>query len=120
MYANKTLLSDSLHYSTIVFPNGDGREIRGLSKLTADYASIHHGSEQQTNGGVTETASKEVQEENGTNMDSEKMQEEEVTYGNITRQPLMEQTPFDLGEDDNNGIKQPQIEEIDSDQFKHS
>lgn len=89
-----------------MFPNGDGSEIRGLSKLTADYAIIHHGSKQRTKGGVTETASEEVQEENGINIDGEKMQEEEVPYGNITCQLLIEQTPNDLDEDDKNGIEQ--------------
>ncbi|XP_053506611.1 uncharacterized protein LOC128623536 [Ictalurus furcatus] len=115
VYANKTVLSESLHYSTVVFPNGDGSEIRGLSKLTADYAIIHHSSEHLTEGGVTEPAIEEVQEENGTNME-----QEEATYGNITRPLMMEQTHLDLEEDGNNGIKPSQIQERDSAQLIHS
>ncbi|KAF4079924.1 hypothetical protein AMELA_G00183890 [Ameiurus melas] len=80
VYSNKTVLSESLHYSTVVFPNGEGSEIRGLSKLTADYAVIRHSSEHLTEGGVSETAIEEVQEVMGTNME-----QEEATYGNITR-----------------------------------
>lgn len=102
MYTNKTVLSESLHYSNVVFPNRAGSEVRGLSKLTTDYASIHHGSEQQIEGGATETASEKVQEENVTKTNSEKLPEEEVTYGNITRQPTMEQSQFELVDDDNN------------------
>ncbi|XP_058273168.1 myelin-associated glycoprotein-like [Hemibagrus wyckioides] len=120
VYANKTVLSESLHYSTIVFPNGAGSEIRGLSKLTAEYANIGHASNHQTMEGATGSAFKEVQEENNINTDSEKMCEEEVTYGNITRQPMMEQTPSDLGENGNNEIKQLQIEERDSEHLKQS
>lgn len=115
VYANKTVLSESLHYSTVVFPNGDGSEIRGLSKLTDDYAIIRHSSEHLTEGRVTEPAIEEVQEENGTNME-----QEEATYGNITRPLMMEQTHLDLEEDGNNGIKPSQIQERDSAQLIHS
>ncbi|KAK3517433.1 hypothetical protein QTP70_010677 [Hemibagrus guttatus] len=89
VYANKTDLSESLHYSTVVFPNGAEREIRGLSKLTAEYATIHHSSQGETG----EAAPDEVQEENLMNMDSvvkPNSGEEEVTYGNITHQTIME------------------------------
>ncbi|KAM9468094.1 sialoadhesin-like isoform 2-T4 [Clarias gariepinus] len=91
VYVDKTDLEELLNYSTIVFPNGDGSEIRGLSKLTADYATIHHNSEQHTDRVATEAATAGVKEENGTNVDSEMMQEEEATYGNITRQPTIKQ-----------------------------
>lgn len=98
VHANETFLSESLHYSTLMFPNGAGSEIRGLSKLTAVYAIVHHSSEQQTETGVTETAVEKVQEENKIN--SEEIQVEEVTYGNITRQP-MEQLEFATNNDNN-------------------
>ncbi|XP_058273154.1 B-cell receptor CD22-like [Hemibagrus wyckioides] len=89
VYANRTDLSESLHYSTVVFPNGEGSEIRGVSKLTAEYATIYQISEGETG----ETATDQVQEENLINMDSvakPELAEEEVTYGNITRQTTME------------------------------
>ncbi|XP_053506608.1 sialic acid-binding Ig-like lectin 13 [Ictalurus furcatus] len=124
VYANKTVLSESLHYSTVVFPRGDGGEIRGLSKLTADYAIIHHSSEHQTEGGVTEPTIEEDQEENGTKTNSEKKQEEEVTYGNITRQPTMEQTQLADDDDDDDEIKYiketKEAKERDKEQHKHS
>ncbi|XP_047659950.1 uncharacterized protein LOC125139588 [Tachysurus fulvidraco] len=85
VYMNKTMLSESLHYSTVVFPNGAGSEIRGLSALTTDYATIRHSSEQHTEGGATGPVIKEVQEENQTKSNSKEEEEEEVTYGNLTR-----------------------------------
>ncbi|KAF4079923.1 hypothetical protein AMELA_G00183880 [Ameiurus melas] len=125
VYSNKTVLSESLHYSTVMFPHGDGGEIRGLSKLTADYAVIRHSSEHQTEGGVPETAIEEVQEENGTETNSGKKQEEEATYGNITRQPTMEQTQLaDDNDDDDDEIKHiietKEAKERDKEQHKHS
>ncbi|XP_047659906.1 B-cell receptor CD22-like isoform X2 [Tachysurus fulvidraco] len=86
VYMNKTMLSESLHYSTVEFANGAGSEIRGLSALTTDYATISHSSEQHTEGGATGPVIKEVQEENQTKSNSkEEEEEEEVTYGNLTR-----------------------------------
>ncbi|XP_053097831.1 myelin-associated glycoprotein isoform X2 [Pangasianodon hypophthalmus] len=59
VYANKQVSSESLHYSTVVFPNRDGSEIKGISSLTTEYATVHHGSKQQNKGGITETEAKE-------------------------------------------------------------
>ncbi|KAF7693741.1 hypothetical protein HF521_007494 [Silurus meridionalis] len=111
--ANKNAAGSSeLIYSIFVFPNGDGSEIRGLSSLTAEYATINYGSdmEHQPEGGDTETAMEEVQEENKNNIDS-KNTHEEVIYGNITFQPMMEETQLDLNEDDEDGETQPQTGE---------
>lgn len=103
------VLSASLHYSNVVFPNRAGGEIRGLSKLTTDYAIIHHGSEQQIEGGGRE----EVQEENRTKMNSEKLPEEEVTYGNITCQPTMEKTQFELVDNDDDNSEENDYDDDD-------
>lgn len=55
MYVNRKPSSESLHYSTVTFPSKAGSEIRGRSSLTAEYATVHHGSEQQNKGGIIES-----------------------------------------------------------------
>ncbi|KAI4880057.1 hypothetical protein NFI96_006637 [Prochilodus magdalenae] len=87
LYANKSMLSpqqplsgnnpDLLHYSIIYFPNGkDGSgEIRGLSSLTADYATILYSS--------SKNPERETTEEDNTVTEEEIPQliKEEATYG---------------------------------------
>lgn len=126
VYANKTVLSESLHYSTIKFPNREGSEIRGLSSLTAKYATIHHGAGPQSKGETGEAAIEEVQEENVMNMDSVMMQnsvEEEVTYGNIKHKPTVKQTQVNLDEGDDGSKKSKETKEAKeraSEQLGHS
>ncbi|KAG7320659.1 hypothetical protein KOW79_016512 [Hemibagrus wyckioides] len=62
VYANKQVSSESLHYSTVMFPNRAGSGVRGTSSLTAEYATVNHGSKQQ-NEGITETETKERDKE---------------------------------------------------------
>lgn len=52
---NRQASSETLHYTTVVFPGRAGSEIKGTSSLTAEYASVHHGSKPQNKGGMTET-----------------------------------------------------------------
>ncbi|XP_053097574.1 uncharacterized protein LOC113531599 [Pangasianodon hypophthalmus] len=135
VYANKTSLlseslqseshqSESLHYSSVIFPNRAGSEIRGLSSLTDEYALIQHGSKQQTKGETGEAAFKEGQDENVIKLDRVMMQksaEEEVMYGNITRQPKME-TKANLDKDDKieKSKETKEAKERASEQLKHS
>ncbi|XP_072530184.1 B-cell receptor CD22-like [Salminus brasiliensis] len=76
---------DILHYSTISFPNGEegSGEIRGLSSLTPEYATVQHGYREQCEG---ETAEDVVAEDKETKAyEMVQPSEEEVTYGNIVR-----------------------------------
>lgn len=126
MYVNKTDLSESLHYTTVKFLNRERSEIRSLSSLTAKYATVHHGSEHQTEGETGDAAIEEVQEEHVITMDSVMMQksaEEEVMYGNITHQPTMEQTLVNLDKDEDEKKKSKESQEAKaraSEQLKHS
>ncbi|KAI5624587.1 hypothetical protein C0J50_15850 [Silurus asotus] len=58
VYENKQVSSESLHYSTIMFQNRAGNEIRGLSSHT-DYATVHHDSQIHNQGGDSETMAEE-------------------------------------------------------------
>ncbi|KAF7693739.1 hypothetical protein HF521_007492 [Silurus meridionalis] len=58
VYENKQVSSESLHYSTIMFQNRAGNEIRGLSSHT-DYATVHHDSQLHNQGGDSETMAEE-------------------------------------------------------------
>ncbi|KAL6459779.1 hypothetical protein MHYP_G00315380 [Metynnis hypsauchen] len=93
VYANKNILTpnlDILHYSTIYFPNagiGSG-EIRGLSALTPEYATILHSSREDPKRETTEAENSSVTEEEQRKpemMSGEEIQptNEEATYGNI-------------------------------------
>ncbi|XP_060745745.1 B-cell receptor CD22-like isoform X2 [Tachysurus vachellii] len=59
VYANKQVSSESLHYSTVMFPNRAGSEIKGTSSLTAEYSTVRHGSKQKNEKRNTETEAKE-------------------------------------------------------------
>ncbi|KAK3517989.1 hypothetical protein QTP70_030328 [Hemibagrus guttatus] len=59
VYANKQVSSESLHYSTVMFPNRAGSEIKGTSSLTAEYATVDHSSKQQHEGRITGNEAKE-------------------------------------------------------------
>ncbi|XP_053364124.1 myelin-associated glycoprotein-like isoform X5 [Clarias gariepinus] len=91
VYVNRTDLSGSLQYSTAVVPHGTGNDIRGVSSV------------RETVGGTGEAALEEVKETSLINMDSIMMQnsaEEEVLYGNITRQTEIKQTQVSLDKND--------------------
>lgn len=66
MYANKQVSSESLHYSTVMFPNRAGSGVKGTSSLTAEYATVNHGSKQQNEGrkieGITETKERDKEQ----------------------------------------------------------
>ncbi|KAF4079926.1 hypothetical protein AMELA_G00183940, partial [Ameiurus melas] len=55
VYANRRVSSESLHYSTVRFPNRTANENTDPPSLTADYATVHHGSKPQDNRGMTKT-----------------------------------------------------------------
>ncbi|KAM9468116.1 sialic acid-binding Ig-like lectin 5 [Clarias gariepinus] len=59
VYANNPVSSELLHYSTVMFPSIAGRDIKGVSSLTADYATVHHGYKQQNKEGITESKTKD-------------------------------------------------------------
>ncbi|KAL6459776.1 hypothetical protein MHYP_G00315350 [Metynnis hypsauchen] len=93
VYANKNILSpnlDILYYSTIYFPNAgkESGEIRGLSALTPEYATILHSSREDPKRETTEAENSSVTEEEQRKpemMSGEEIQptNEEATYGNI-------------------------------------
>ncbi|XP_036431241.1 sialic acid-binding Ig-like lectin 10 [Colossoma macropomum] len=105
IYANKNMLSstsklplirnnpDSLHYSTIYFPNGKegSGEIRGLSSLTPEYATIRQSSRKDPERETTEAQNSAATEEEQTKPETVSGEEiiqpanEETTYGNIVR-----------------------------------
>ncbi|XP_066524422.1 carcinoembryonic antigen-related cell adhesion molecule 5-like isoform X2 [Hoplias malabaricus] len=103
LYSNKTILSagrtlnpdqrnsDSLHYSTISFPNGQNGSgvILGLSQLTPDYATIRHSSGDQTETEMPQNSAP-------ADVSGQPSREEEATYGNIVRQ---ETVHFDTSTD---------------------
>ncbi|KAI4897129.1 hypothetical protein NFI96_010324 [Prochilodus magdalenae] len=100
LYANKNMISpehgnalnnpDNLHYSTINFLNDEERssEVRGLSSLTPNYATIQHSSRQNPERETIETGNSTATEK-PTKLDMAGAKEivqptkEEATYGNI-------------------------------------
>lgn len=78
MYANRRVSSESLHYSTVRFPNRTANENTDLPSLTADYATVHHGSKQQDNRRMTKTEVKERDSEQIKHSDGD-----EVLYAQV-------------------------------------
>ncbi|XP_053365083.1 myelin-associated glycoprotein-like [Clarias gariepinus] len=64
VYVNRQDLSDLLHYSTIKFSSRAECDIKGASSLTAEYASVYHGSKQQNKRRITDTEDKDRDPEN--------------------------------------------------------
>ncbi|XP_053506545.1 myelin-associated glycoprotein isoform X2 [Ictalurus furcatus] len=78
VYANRRVSSESLHYSTVRFPNRTANENTDLPSLTADYATVHHGSKQQDNRRMTKTEVKERDSEQIKHSDGD-----EVLYAQV-------------------------------------
>ncbi|XP_053506547.1 sialic acid-binding Ig-like lectin 14 isoform X2 [Ictalurus furcatus] len=78
VYANRRVSSESLHYSTVRFPNRTANENTDLPSLTADYATVHHGSKQQDNRRMTKTEVKEKDSEQIKHSDGD-----EVLYAQV-------------------------------------
>ncbi|XP_062853301.1 myelin-associated glycoprotein-like [Trichomycterus rosablanca] len=115
LYANKTVSSDSLHYSSINFPNGSGTQIRGLSTLTEEYATVQNHPDQ---GAAKPEPLAKTGTKNQVNMDRKESPEEEATYGNIVRHQKTD--PACPGLDVVAGIQDEQKNGSDPDQLEHS